>query len=312
MNGEIILHNSEPGTYWIKNEIPEEAGCPYEVDSTLVIIYHLPFPTFTSDTVCLGEPTTLTDNSTISEGSVENWIWHFDDEVIGSGAQIQYIFPDDGSHSVRLEVFSDNSCAKDTIIDVFVKALPEIDLLRRVPSNWSISENRDTVYACVYNSVTLDAGDSNNPHRIFEWSVGAETDTLTIGALGIGYELQYHQVTVTDTLTGCVNTAEILIEFSISACEIGIYDPAASHGIKIFPNPANDNLTIQFEDAGNVVNLEIVSIFGQILESIDLRQYRSEFEINIPLSELAPGVYFVRVSGIEFFSSFKFVKSPAY
>lgn len=311
-NGEIFLSNSEPGIYWVKNEIPEAAGCPYEVDSTQVEIYHLPVPAFTSDTVCLGEPTTLTDNSIIAEGSIENWIWYHDDELIGSGNQIQYIFSDDGTHSVRLEAFSEKECVKDTVIDVLVKALPEIDLLRRVPMDWSISENRDTVYACVYNSVTLDAGDPDNPHRVYEWSVGAQTDTLTVGALGIGYELQYHQVTVTDTLSGCVNTSEILIEFSIAACEIGIFDPAVLYGVIIFPNPANDNLSIKFEDAGIVENLEIVSIFGQILHSVHLGQKKGEFELNIPLQGLAPGVYFIRVSGIDFFSSFKFVKSPAY
>lgn len=311
-SGEIILHNSEPGTYWIKNEIPEDAGCPYEVDSAQVVIYHLPLPAFTSDTVCLGELTTLTDNSTISEGSIENWVWYFGDELIGSGNQIQYIFPDDGNHSVRLEAVSNNLCAKDTMIDIFVKALPEIDLLRKVPTDWSISEDRDTIYACVYNSVTLDAGDPNNPHRIFEWSVGAETDTLTVGALGIGYELQYHEVTVIDTLTGCTSTSHVYIEFNIAACEIGIHDPAVLAGIKIFPNPANYYLTIQFEDAGIVENLEIVSIFGQILETIDLQQQKGEFEINIPLQGLAPGVYFIRVSGNDFINSFKFLKNPTY
>lgn len=307
-SGEINLGNSEPGTYWIYNEIPEEAGCPYEIDSTQVVIYHLPVPAFLFDTVCVGTPTRLWDISTIAEGSIVNWLWFYEELEIGQGSEIEYVFPEPGLHDIKLRSISDNDCGRDTTIQVYVLDLPYIDLVRRIPAGQLVMSG-DTLFACVYNSVTLDAGDPDNPNRSFQWSVGAQTDTLTIGALGIGYEMQYHQVMVTDLATGCVDTASIYIEFSIIPCEIGIYEPDIMANIRIYPNPADNQVSIEIDNAENVNILQLVNILGESVRSYDLSKEKEEYVINIPLQDINSGVYFVRVIGNGFYGSYKVIVS---
>lgn len=306
--GEITLDSSMPGAYMIYNEIPPGSGCPYEIDSTQVVIYHLPVPAFLYDTVCVGTPTRLWDISTIAEGSIVDWFWFYDDIEIGQGNEIQYVFSEPGSHDIRLLTISDNSCARDTTMQVYVMGLPAIDLVRRIPAGQLVMSG-DTLFACVYNSVTLDAGDPDNPNRSFQWSVGAETDTLTIGALGIGYEMQYHEVIVTDLVTGCVNTASIYIEFSIVPCEIGIYEPDIKANIRIYPNPADNQVTIEIDNAENVNKLQLVNMLGESVWSYDLSQEKEEYVINIPLQDINSGVYLVRVIGNGFYGSYKVIVS---
>jgi len=311
MSGTIILQESQPGTYWVYNEIPEDAGCPYEIDSTQVVIYHLPVADFVSDIVCLGVPTTLTETSSIAEGTITQWLWYFNNNLIGQGQQVQYTFPAEGSHDVQLVVVSDHNCITDTILQVFVMELPPINLVRRIPpENLLMSPNGDTLYACVYNSVVLDAGDPNNPHRIFEWSVGAQSDTLVVGALGIGYELQYHHVTVTDTVTGCVSSGSIFIEFSIVPCEIGISELGLHTNIRVYPNPAKDLLTIEIENASQVSQLELINVFGQVLYEMHIGHRNEELKINIPLKHYAAGLYFVKITGNELSKTYKVIINP--
>jgi hypothetical protein len=303
MNGEIILHNSEPGTYWIKNEIPEEAGCPYEVDSTLVIIYHLPFPAFTSDTVCLGDSTSLFDLSVIAEGEIVERIWYYNDVEIGRGFETQFAFPEPpGLHNITLEVVSNNGCITDTVMTAFVKALPEIDLISNIPAHQIL----DTVISvCLFESITLDASNPDNPDNIaYLWATGDTTATLTVGAYGIGYEMQYHYVTVIDNVTGCTDTKGIYVEFSIAAC-VGIGDFNPLKGITLFPNPAYDIVQLQSVESIKDLWLGIYNVHGALIENYYLPELSSNMPFNISVSELPQGLYVLILRNNDVVSSVK-------
>jgi hypothetical protein len=308
LSGEITLNGSLPGVYMVYNEILPGSGCPYEIDSAQVVIYHLPAPEYLSDTVCLGAPTSLWDISTIEEGSIVGWNWFHDDIEIGQGNEIQYVFQEPGLHDIKLLITSDNACTLDTTMQVYVKDLPAIDLVRRIPAGQLVMSG-DTLFACVYNSVTLDAGDPDNPERSFQWSVGADSDTLTIGALGIGYELQYHEVIVTDLITGCINTARIFIEFSIVPCEIGIFEPDLNANIRIYPNPATHQVTIEIDNAEHVNSLQFVNMLGETISMYELLHEKQEHTFNIPLQEINPGIYLVRIIGNGFYGTYKVIVS---
>jgi hypothetical protein len=68
---------------------------------------------------------------------------------------------------------------------------------------------------------------------------------------------------------------------------IGIPDLATAD-FKLFPNPASKVLTITTEDSGNI---EILDLTGKVV----IEQKTTGKETNIDLSELNPGIYFVRV-----------------
>ena len=303
VSGEINLSESTPGIYWIINEILEAAGCPYEIDSTQVEIYHLPVPEFTSDTVCLGDSTSLFDLSTIAEGEIVERIWYYDDVEIGRGFETQFAFPEPpGLHNITLEVVSNTGCITDTVMTAFVKALPEIDLLSNIPAH----QISDTVISvCLFESITLDASDPDNPDNIaYLWATGDTTATLTVGAYGIGYEMQYHYVTVTDNITGCMDTKEIYVEFSIAAC-VGIDDFNPLKGIKLFPNPAFDIVQVQSDESINDLWLGLYNVHGVLIENFYLPELTSNNPFNISVSDLPQGLYVLILRNNDVVSSVK-------
>ncbi|WP_256012494.1 PKD domain-containing protein [Desertivirga xinjiangensis] len=71
----------------------------------------------------------FTDQSVISAGSVEKWIWDFGDPASGlkNVSDIQnpvHIFSQSGTYRVKLTVTSDQGCATATELDVIVNILP--------------------------------------------------------------------------------------------------------------------------------------------------------------------------------------------
>jgi hypothetical protein len=72
------------------------------------------------------------------------------------------------------------------------------------------------------------------------------------------------------------------------------------NGLEIYPNPANDKLTIETTQKSEI---EILNIQGQLIKSIT-----SNGKTTIDISELAPGMYFVKVKTENGIAVKKFVK----
>lgn len=114
------------------------------------------------------------------------------------------------------------------------------------------------------------------------------------GAIGIGgtnsLQLGYHHVCVVkigpnDTYPYCA--APHTINQLVGVDDIIDADVL---GIEIFPNPASDILTIQ-SDLGSTMDVEILNSFGQVV----LMESLSEFTNDMDVSQLASGIYFVKV-----------------
>ncbi|MCI5058593.1 MAG: PKD domain-containing protein [Flavobacteriales bacterium] len=109
------------GTYNVKLTTTTDSGC---VDSIIVPITVNPLPDigFTSDTVCPGLSTTLTDTT----NDAQNWIWNFGDaSPVSTGNKIEnHIYPDSGKYYVQLIVFNSFNC-RDTLNDsIYVHPRP--------------------------------------------------------------------------------------------------------------------------------------------------------------------------------------------
>ena len=93
-----------------------------------------------------------------------------------------------------------------------------------------------------------------------------------------------------DSITGeyPVLTHQIQLE-----CSIGIEGIANNTGqISIYPNPANTNLTIS--QLANLKMIEVYDVVGRKLE--DLKMSRLGNEIQIQVSDLAAGIYFIKAT----------------
>ena len=95
----------------------------------VIAINDAPFAVFTADTSCMTSPTQFTDASTIQSGTITTWTWNFGDPASGpdNTSTLQnpvHTYNTQGTYPVTLSVTSNQSCVKDTTIQVTVNPKP--------------------------------------------------------------------------------------------------------------------------------------------------------------------------------------------
>lgn len=114
---------SADGTYSATLTVTSAAGCTSTITQN-VVIHPLPVADFVTTNVCLGMSNQFTDNSTVSSGSISEWIWNYGDGANGSGASSNHTYSTPGSYNVTLIAVTANNC-RDTISHaVVVNGLP--------------------------------------------------------------------------------------------------------------------------------------------------------------------------------------------
>ncbi|HXB39703.1 MAG TPA: PKD domain-containing protein [Bacteroidia bacterium] len=107
-------------SYVVNYTITTSAGCTASYSAT-VNLFQPPLPNFTSNTVCLGSPTSFTNTSM---GSV-NYTWNFGDgSPLSNATNPMHTYTSPGTYSVTLNNTSVNSCTSAVTIPVMVKPQP--------------------------------------------------------------------------------------------------------------------------------------------------------------------------------------------
>lgn len=91
-----------------------------------------------------------------------------------------------------------------------------------------------------------------------------------------------------DTIGGLHHNQEVAFSYTIGNCgPAGITTITENDLIKVYPNPANNKLSIHFPDAAKDVKIKVLNAFGQIV----IQTSNTELDIN----SIANGVYFVNI-----------------
>lgn len=116
---------TSPGNYTITLIAENDIGCTDTI-SYPVSIFPTPVAAFaTTANVCLGQATTLTDQSTMQQGNINQWTWDLGDGSAPVNSQNgTYIYPDTGAYTVTLIVSDGGNCPDTTTQQVNVKAPP--------------------------------------------------------------------------------------------------------------------------------------------------------------------------------------------
>lgn len=108
-----------PGVYNVSLTVTNVNGC----DSTVVIpvtVNVFPQAIYSVDTVCVGTPTSFTDNST---GLPNQWTWNFGDGTnSNAGPLVTHIYPSSGSFLTSLTVSSGAGCTHTSFQIVVVRS----------------------------------------------------------------------------------------------------------------------------------------------------------------------------------------------
>ena len=120
------------GFYTVMLVVEDDHGC---IDTVLhdIIIYPGPTADFTTDIVCVGNPTQFIDLSHPAS-EIVSWFWNFGDPT--SGAQNvstlqnpQHTFSTDGFYSVALTVVDANDCLHTLIQQIYAEPAPIADFM---------------------------------------------------------------------------------------------------------------------------------------------------------------------------------------
>lgn len=132
-----------------------------------------------------------------------------------------------------------------------------------------------------YGSVDATVTGGTPPYG-FAWSNGAITEDLAQAEYG------QHELVITDS-NGCIATAQIFVDYATSNHTSAL--PLAN-GIAIFPNPANDQINIQFANK-LIENVACFSISG--VEQFAMRSSGNK-SIELDIKHLPKGTYILRIN----------------
>ena len=96
-------------------------------DSVEITIHPIPQPSFDATTVCLGVATTFENQSTVTDGSIRNYLWNFDDGSSGAIENPEHIYAIHGDYDVVLRVETEAGCFDEFEKEIQVNPLPQVD-----------------------------------------------------------------------------------------------------------------------------------------------------------------------------------------
>ena len=107
--------------------------------------------------------------------------------------------------------------------------------------------------------------------------------------------------------TSAASTGASFTDTYILAGGVGIRDLSKTNDdllITVFPNPANDNVTIQISDEiETVVNIDVIDITGKVV--LSKSEISKQSTINLNIEELVNGIYFIQLKTNKFISKQK-------
>lgn len=128
------------------------------------------------------------------------------------------------------------------------------------------------------------------PYTISNDQNGDEVSLNFTGTIQVGPFTEGENVLLTvssDQMTNCIITSPLL------SCEVGVGELNATDAWQIFPNPANEWMTIQGSPTGEVT-VDLVDVTGQLVKQDILKKGNESLKMNV--AEVASGVYFVRLT----------------
>ncbi|MBL7962840.1 MAG: gliding motility-associated C-terminal domain-containing protein [Flavobacteriales bacterium] len=98
--------------------------CPAVSDTMLVSFVNPLMPLFSVSSACVGVPTTFTDQSISSSGSIIAWNWDLGNGATPAGQQVSTVYSSPGFYPVTLTVYAQNACVSTTTQTIQVLEAP--------------------------------------------------------------------------------------------------------------------------------------------------------------------------------------------
>ncbi len=236
--------------------------------------------TTANTTVCAGTPVTFTDLSTASPSS---WSWNFGDGTAVSTQQNpSHTFANGGVYTIRL--IANNPAGSDTSEQTAYLTVLEADFSSNASTSALDVDFTDLSFGA--NNWSWNFGDgasstAQNPSHSY-----AAPGTYTVTLLINNNCSKIYQITV-----GSVAVSEI---------ETNVFEA------ELMPNPAIEQTKLTLANAlSEDLQVELLSVDGRIIRNLILPARLNS--LTVDCSQLAPGLYFLRLKTEQLTESIKFV-----
>jgi len=222
-------------------------------------------------TVCAGGSTALNANG------ASTYTWN-----TGATGNIIAVTP---STTTTYTVTGDNGsgCVGTATVDVFVNPLPTVSL------------SAGSTTACTNGpTIALTGSPAGGAYTGTNVTTGVFTPGATAGTFVPGYAF-------TNTVTGCSNSASVTI--IVSVCTDINSKVSSLKGLAVYPNPNLGEFTVELANGLNKT-IELTDLTGRII----LTESTTNDKLNVNISTLANGVYFVKVQSNNTVEIIKLIK----
>jgi len=187
-----------------------------------------------------------------------------------------------------------------TDVDWFIVALPNASTNLQVTLS-NLSADYDLY---VYNkSLSLVASSTGT-------GTGNETVTYGSHARNAAYYIKVVGKNGAYTAIQCYNLSAQAIPGAVTTAiaNTGNEIISSSQNVSFYPNPASDLINMQLNSVSNGASeVQILNNVGQVVKSYHLNIVKGNNLIRIPLYDITPGVYILKINNSEFSSANKFV-----
>lgn len=277
----IALTQNARFIFWIGDPV---TGCESGRDTVFVFIEGglLNVQIFANpDTICKGEIVELTGSVSGGYPPGYSFTWKDSGGNIISNDPVIELTPVYNS-TYFLEV-SDGFTVVEDQHTVVVNPLP----------NFSINEGTAMIFACPFDSVTLQAIPSNEDWNYY-WSNGSTKSKIVVGTTGIGFDVKEYTLFVS-TDEGCYQERSVTVIFDFGYC-IGIEETDPQEVFSVFPNPADKQISLTIKIHVSKARLDILDLMGRMMYYEDIEFSKGDLSYHsVDISNLAAGTYQLRL-----------------
>lgn len=181
------VFNNNFGNIPITLSVTSVQGCVDSVTKNITI-YPNPEVDFTASNICIDASLKLINNTTISEGSINNYLWNFGDDEVSQQTHPTKKYAATGTYTITLQATSNRNCTATASQVIIVYALPDATI-----------RPFGAAAFCDGEELTLSSGSLLDS---FSWSTGDDSRTIIVNTAG------NYSVTVTSRY-GCIANDDI-------------------------------------------------------------------------------------------------------
>ena len=191
---------------------------------------------------------------------------------------------DFGEWKIELRFESDVTEGSDEDGPLLVEVVPIISTNVKVMFNEAVetATAEDVANYNINNGVTVES--------ISQHAINKAQINLTVSELSGDYEITIQNI---KDLSGNV-MQEQSMEFSF----VGIEDVFLNGEVKVFPNPASQQLNVSFNAVENIdLSINLADVSGRIVQHVNYAARQGENSFSFDLDNISKGMYFLNIQG---------------